>query len=111
MTADIQAADMMTITAPQDVGPGDYIDTIGCVGIAQHAALEGDDVVIVTDGIYSVDVECAEDVEAGDIVYLNATGGHLSTKPPAGSAGRAGVAWSNGKCVNGAASVHLWLNG
>jgi predicted RecA/RadA family phage recombinase len=110
MTADIQASDVRTVLAAQDVGPGDFIATPHGVGIVQHAVLADHPVMLVLDGIYSVDVKCDADIATGDVIRLSASG-DLSVLVVDATGPRAGVAWSGGECRDGVASVHLWLNG
>jgi predicted RecA/RadA family phage recombinase len=95
-----------SITAETDVKSGDLIVVGDLVGFAQADALAGEQVGIVTEGIFRVDVNSISDIAVGDVIYVDF--GTLTTD---GAGKRAGVATQGGTSVNGiAADVHVKLN-
>ncbi|UFM66794.1 DUF2190 family protein [Paracoccus sp. MA] len=67
----VQAGSVITITAPRDVESGELVAIGALVGYTQTAALEGESVAIVTDGVYAVSVAAEADVAVGDVIYLD----------------------------------------
>lgn len=65
----IQPGDTLTIPAPADVLSGGIVIAGNIVGVAQGDALTGDDVDVMTAGVWTLPKVAADDVSLGDALY------------------------------------------
>lgn len=104
----VQAGSIVTVTANRDVASGELYADGALIGFAQSGGLEGEDIAIVTDGVYQVPVTSATAVETGEVVYLD--GQTLTTDPDAGINPRAGIVILGGAPEDGVATCHVKIN-
>ena len=104
----VQAGQTATITASRDVKSGELYAEGALMGFAQSDAAEGEDVVLVLDGVYQVSVTSVTAVETGEVVYLD--GQTLTTDPDAGINPRAGIVILGGAPEDGVAVCHVKIN-
>lgn len=105
----VQPGEAVTVTAPRDVKSGDLLVIGALAGFCQTDALEDEQVAIVTEGVFRVEILAAGDVNAGDVIYLD--GQDLTTDDgPDGENPRAGVVIVGGASDGDIAEVHLKLN-
>lgn len=81
----VQPGDNLTITAAADVESGEAVAAGLLVGIAQEAALTGEDFVIVTKGVFEVPKTSAQAWTIGVPVYLIPSTGAFTTATTAGN--------------------------
>ena len=81
----VQAGDNITITAAADLTSGDAVAAGLLVGIAQETVLSGDDVVIVTKGVFEVPKTSAQAWTVGQAIYLIPSTGNFTTATTAGN--------------------------
>lgn len=108
----VQAGSVITVTAPRDVASGELVAIGALVGYTQTAALEGEQVAIVTDGVYAVSVAAGADVAVGDVIYLAdqalTTAADDGAEPPVANA-RVGIAVTAGVTDGALAGVNVKL--
>lgn len=108
----VQAGSVITVTAPRDVASGELVAIGALVGYTQTAASEGQEVAIITDGVYAVSVVADADIAVGDVIYLSGqaltTAADDGAEPPVANA-RVGIAVTAGVTdgVNAGVNVKL----
>ena len=103
----VQAGDKITVTAAAAAASGDGVKIGTLFGIASGDAAIGDQLVLVTAGVFDMPKVAADDITLGAAVYLRASDGLVTTTASGNT--KVGVAVS--AAGNGAASVRVRLNG
>lgn len=81
----IQPGDTLTVPAPAAVTSGDAVKSGMLFGVAQAGAESGDDVVIVTRGVFRLPKTSAQAWSVGDAIYWNNSSGVCTTASTAGN--------------------------
>lgn len=81
----IQNGDAITVPAPAATTSGDGVKTGMLFGVAQADAESGDDVVILTRGVFSLPKTSAQAWSIGDAIYWNKSSGVATTASSAGN--------------------------
>lgn len=102
----VQGGSVITITAPRDLESGELVAVGALVGYTQTAAAEGDQVAIVTDGVYAVSVASATNIEVGAIIYLD----DQALTTVAEDTVRIGIAVTDGASDGATVQVNVKLN-
>lgn len=81
----VQPGDAITVPAPAATTSGDGVKTGMLFGVAQADAESGDDVVIVTRGVFSLPKTNAQAWSIGDAIYWNNSNSACTTSTAAGN--------------------------
>lgn len=103
----VQPGKALTVTAPAAVASGQYVVVGAIRGVAAADAASGEEVEVVTDGVFTLPKVVADVIAAGDLVYWDAAAGKVTKTAGTGSKPLAGVAVR--AAGNGAASVDVKL--
>ena len=71
----VQSGDVITVKAPAEVESGAFVKVGGLHGFAQSDAVSGENVPLVTRGVFETQIVAAGDVFAGDTVSWNVVDG------------------------------------
>ncbi|ULB10732.1 DUF2190 family protein [Cereibacter azotoformans] len=75
----IQPGEHVTVPAPADVTSGALVMVGAIVGVAQHDAASGEDVVLVRRGVFTLPKTSAQAWTVGQKLYRDATTGAATT--------------------------------
>lgn len=75
----IKPGDNVTVPAPADVLAGDVVLVGALLGVAQHDAASGDDVVLVRKGVFEVPKATGQAWTVGAKIYWHNTNGNFTT--------------------------------
>jgi predicted RecA/RadA family phage recombinase len=93
--------------APRDLDPGDGVLVGSIFGVASNAAASGAEVVVVTEGVFTLPKTSALAISVGDLLYWD-DAGHVVNKT---AAGQPLVGVAVGAAVNPSPTVPVRLNG
>ena len=103
----VQPGKALTVTAPAAVTSGQYVVAGAIRGVAAAAAASGEEVELVTEGVFTLPKVAADVIAVGDLVYWDAAAGKVTKTAGTGSKPLVGVAVR--AAGNGAASVDVKL--
>ncbi|MFW5655810.1 MAG: DUF2190 family protein [Roseicyclus sp.] len=104
----IQNGDVVTVPAPAAVTSGDGVKVGMIFGVAQKDADNGDDVAVVTRGVFTLPKTSAQAWSVGDAIYWNNSSGVCTT---ATSAGNIFIGVAAAAAANPSATGVVRLNG
>jgi predicted RecA/RadA family phage recombinase len=85
----VQPGDTLTLTAPADVKSGGVVVVGALAGIAAYDAAQGEDVEVVTEGVFVLPKTTPGGINQGVVVYWDSTAGKVTAT--AGSNAKLGV--------------------
>ncbi len=103
----VQTGDNLTLAAPYDVASGDGALVGSIFGVAAGDAVSGDDVDLVTRGVFEMPKTSALAISAGDQVYWDDTAKEVNKT----SSGNTLIGVAVTAAANPSATVNVRLNG
>ena len=103
----VQPGGTITLTAPDDITSGQIVAVGSLVGVAAGDAATGEDLDLVTEGVFALPKPSTEVVAVGDVLYLDAGAGVTTLDDDEGGNTRIGLAVT--AAANPSATVNVKL--
>ncbi len=103
----VQPGGTITLTAPDDITSGQIVAVGSLVGVAAGDAATGEDLDLVTEGVFTLPKPSTEVVAVGDVLYLDAGAGVATLDDDTGANPRIGIAVT--AAANPSATVNVKL--
>lgn len=113
----IQDGKVLVVEAAETVASGDFVKVGELKGFAQNDAVVGQNVAIVTEGVFEADVAAAADINPGDPIYwggdvspmIGLTAASDDGMEPAAPFAKIGFATEAATALAGVATVNVKL--
>ena len=103
----VQKGETLTLAAPDVVTSGQIVAVGALIGVAAGDAASGDDMDLVTEGVFTLPKTSTDAVAVGDLVYFDATNGVVTLDDASGANTLVGIAVT--AAGNPSASVNVKL--
>lgn len=103
----VQPGNTLTIPAPDDVVSGQIVAVGGLIGVAAGDAADGEDLDLVTEGVFTLPKVSTDAVTVGATLYFDAGTGVVTLDDDSGANARIGLAVT--AAGNPSASVNVKL--
>lgn len=88
----VQKGETLTLAAPDDVTSGQIVAVGNLIGVAAGDAASGDDMDLVTLGVFTLPKTSTDAVAVGDVLYFDAANGVVALDDDSGANARIGLA-------------------
>lgn len=103
----VQKGETLTIAAPDDVTSGQIVAVGALIGVAAGDAASGDDMDLVTLGVFTLPKTSTDAVAVGDLVYFDAANGVVTLDDDSGANALVGIAVTAAGNPSGQVNVKL----